>query len=156
MEKYQMFFPCSSSVGISSADYPIPISTNAAEYHMGRSQVYNSFDGERDQSSNWFSGLRSSTDAREDIVNKDNQYYQYQQYSSSASASIIVGADQISSDHQNHRQVTKDSGKKNKGEKKMRNAKYAFQTRSQVDILDDGYRWRKYGQKAVKNNKFPR
>ncbi|KAL0385331.1 UNVERIFIED_CONTAM: putative WRKY transcription factor 75 [Sesamum radiatum] len=43
-----------------------------------------------------------------------------------------------------------------KGEKKTRARKYAFQTRSQVDILDDGYRWRKYGQKAVKNNKFPR
>nr|APR73462.1 glandular trichome-specific WRKY 1 [Artemisia annua] len=50
------------------------------------------------------------------------------------------------------------SGKVNvkKGEKKIRKPKYAFQTRSQVDILDDGYRWRKYGQKAVKNNKFPR
>lgn len=47
------------------------------------------------------------------------------------------------------------SGKK-KGEKKIRKPRYAFQTRSQVDILDDGYRWRKYGQKAVKNNKFPR
>ncbi|RWW02775.1 hypothetical protein BHE74_00030859 [Ensete ventricosum] len=34
--------------------------------------------------------------------------------------------------------------------------RYAFHTRSHVDILDDGYRWRKYGQKAVKNNKFPR
>ncbi|XWS34532.1 hypothetical protein CRYUN_Cryun21dG0046700 [Craigia yunnanensis] len=43
-----------------------------------------------------------------------------------------------------------------KGDKKIRNPRYAFQTRSQVDILDDGYRWRKYGQKAVKNNKFPR
>ncbi|KAL4318081.1 hypothetical protein GQ457_18G022740 [Hibiscus cannabinus] len=43
-----------------------------------------------------------------------------------------------------------------KGEKKIRNPRFAFQTRSQVDILDDGYRWRKYGQKAVKNNKFPR
>ncbi|CAF1785893.1 unnamed protein product [Brassica oleracea var. botrytis] len=42
--------------------------------------------------------------------------------------------------------------KKKKGKKQ----KFAFQTRSQVDILDDGYRWRKYGQKAVKNNKFPR
>ncbi|KAK9010867.1 hypothetical protein V6N11_043734 [Hibiscus sabdariffa] len=40
--------------------------------------------------------------------------------------------------------------------KKIRKPRYAFQTRSQVDILDDGYRWRKYGQKAVKNNKFPR
>ena len=45
---------------------------------------------------------------------------------------------------------------KKKGEKKVRKPRYAFQTRSQVDILDDGYRWRKYGQKAVKNNKFPR
>lgn len=41
-------------------------------------------------------------------------------------------------------------------DKKVRKPRYAFQTRSQVDILDDGYRWRKYGQKAVKNNKFPR
>ncbi|OWM89783.1 probable WRKY transcription factor 56 [Punica granatum] len=39
---------------------------------------------------------------------------------------------------------------------KVRKPRYAFQTRSHVDILDDGYRWRKYGQKAVKNNKFPR
>nr|GMC50872.1 probable WRKY transcription factor 75 [Ipomoea batatas] len=45
---------------------------------------------------------------------------------------------------------------KKKGEKKTRMPRFAFQTRSQVDILDDGYRWRKYGQKAVKNNKFPR
>ncbi|KAK9104118.1 hypothetical protein Scep_020962 [Stephania cephalantha] len=32
--------------------------------------------------------------------------------------------------------------------KRERKERYAFQTRSQVDILDDGYRWRKYGQKA--------
>ncbi|KAI7748505.1 hypothetical protein M8C21_011742 [Ambrosia artemisiifolia] len=48
------------------------------------------------------------------------------------------------------------SGSGKKGQKKIRKPKCAFQTRSQVDILDDGYRWRKYGQKAVKNNKFPR
>ena len=45
---------------------------------------------------------------------------------------------------------------KKRGEKKIRKPKHAFQTRSQADILDDGYRWRKYGQKAVKNSKFPR
>lgn len=45
---------------------------------------------------------------------------------------------------------------KKKVEKKSRKPRFAFQTRSQVDILDDGYRWRKYGQKAVKNNRFPR
>ncbi|CAK9141952.1 unnamed protein product [Ilex paraguariensis] len=32
----------------------------------------------------------------------------------------------------------------------------AFQTRSSEDILDDGYKWRKYGQKAVKNSIHPR
>ncbi|KAF5741179.1 WRKY transcription factor 75 [Tripterygium wilfordii] len=46
--------------------------------------------------------------------------------------------------------------KKKGAVKKVKKPRYAFQTRSQVDILDDGYRWRKYGQKAVKNNKFPR
>ncbi|PIN08355.1 hypothetical protein CDL12_19067 [Handroanthus impetiginosus] len=46
--------------------------------------------------------------------------------------------------------------RKKKGDKGSKKARYAFETRSQVDILDDGYRWRKYGQKAVKNNKFPR
>lgn len=34
--------------------------------------------------------------------------------------------------------------------------RFAFQTRSKEDILDDGYRWRKYGQKSVKNNIYPR
>ncbi|XP_078444988.1 putative WRKY transcription factor 26 [Wolffia australiana] len=31
-----------------------------------------------------------------------------------------------------------------------------LQTTSDVDILDDGYRWRKYGQKVVKGNPNPR
>lgn len=43
-----------------------------------------------------------------------------------------------------------------KGGKEIKQHRYAFQTRSHVDILDDGYRWRKYGEKSVKNNKFPR
>jgi len=42
------------------------------------------------------------------------------------------------------------------GKKKASRPRFAFQTRSVNDILDDGYRWRKYGQKAVKNSAFPR
>ncbi|KAK4801349.1 hypothetical protein SAY86_021836 [Trapa natans] len=34
--------------------------------------------------------------------------------------------------------------------------KIVLQTRSEVDLLDDGYRWRKYGQKVVKGNPHPR
>ncbi|XP_022769724.1 probable WRKY transcription factor 43 [Durio zibethinus] len=40
--------------------------------------------------------------------------------------------------------------------KKTSRPRFAFQTRSADDILDDGYRWRKYGQKAVKNSIYPR
>ncbi|XP_062214759.1 probable WRKY transcription factor 50 [Phragmites australis] len=34
--------------------------------------------------------------------------------------------------------------------------KIAFKTMSHVDVLDDGYRWRKYGKKMVKNSPNPR
>ncbi|XP_031249082.1 probable WRKY transcription factor 43 [Pistacia vera] len=55
--------------------------------------------------------------------------------------------------HSSGSEVKANSKGENKGLKKHR---YAFQTRSQIDILDDGYRWRKYGQKTVKSGKFPR
>lgn len=51
------------------------------------------------------------------------------------------------------------SGKIPSREKKQKKAlqpRVALQTRSETDILDDGYKWRKYGQKAVKNNVHPR
>nr|GEV71974.1 hypothetical protein [Tanacetum cinerariifolium] len=34
--------------------------------------------------------------------------------------------------------------------------KVVVQMRSEVDILDDGFKWRKYGQKLVKGNTYPR
>lgn len=43
-----------------------------------------------------------------------------------------------------------------KKKKREREARFAFMTKSDVDHLEDGYRWRKYGQKAVKNSPFPR
>ncbi|XP_010545308.1 PREDICTED: probable WRKY transcription factor 2 isoform X2 [Tarenaya hassleriana] len=38
----------------------------------------------------------------------------------------------------------------------VREPRVVVQTTSDVDILDDGYRWRKYGQKVVKGNPNPR
>ncbi|XP_074267742.1 WRKY transcription factor 71-like [Silene latifolia] len=45
---------------------------------------------------------------------------------------------------------------KKKGEKKKKEERFAFLTKSDDDHLEDGYRWRKYGQKAVKNSPYPR
>ncbi|CAN1237436.1 Probable WRKY transcription factor 43 [Linum grandiflorum] len=63
----------------------------------------------------------------------------------------------------NHNYSTSDHGKDRKngggGDHRRKSAarpRFAFQTRSEDDILDDGYRWRKYGQKAVKNSAYPR
>ncbi|KAJ4771413.1 WRKY DNA-binding protein 56 [Rhynchospora pubera] len=50
----------------------------------------------------------------------------------------------------------KEKGKSTGRGKKATRPRFAFQTRSANDILDDGYRWRKYGQKAVKNSAYPR
>ncbi|KAK3164075.1 hypothetical protein QOZ80_1AG0012330 [Eleusine coracana subsp. coracana] len=43
-----------------------------------------------------------------------------------------------------------------KARRKVREPRFCFKTMSDVDVLDDGYKWRKYGQKVVKNTKHPR
>ncbi|PIA30963.1 hypothetical protein AQUCO_05300058v1 [Aquilegia coerulea] len=50
------------------------------------------------------------------------------------------------------------SSEKNKMKvrRKLREPRFCFQTRSDIDVLDDGYKWRKYGQKVVKNSLHPR
>ncbi|CAH9109721.1 unnamed protein product [Cuscuta europaea] len=40
--------------------------------------------------------------------------------------------------------------------KKVREPRFSFKTMSDMDVLDDGYKWRKYGQKVVKNTHHPR
>ncbi|CAL4944507.1 unnamed protein product [Urochloa decumbens] len=42
------------------------------------------------------------------------------------------------------------------GHRVVKKPKIIIQTPSEVDLLDDGYRWRKYGQKVVKGNPRPR
>ncbi|KAF2562097.1 hypothetical protein F2Q70_00019011, partial [Brassica cretica] len=38
------------------------------------------------------------------------------------------------------------------GETKEMGHRVAIRTRSKIDVMDDGYKWRKYGKKSVKNN----
>ncbi|KAG2717620.1 hypothetical protein I3760_03G184000 [Carya illinoinensis] len=51
---------------------------------------------------------------------------------------------------------SKKAKKPKKKEKRQREPRVAFLTKSEIDHLEDGYRWRKYGQKAVKNSPYPR
>lgn len=68
-----------------------------------------------------------------------------------------VAARKKQQDHQDNNKSTKTQLKlKNKNAKGQREPRFAFKTKSEVDHLDDGYRWRKYGQKAVKNSPSPR
>ncbi|XP_041993354.1 probable WRKY transcription factor 43 [Salvia splendens] len=56
----------------------------------------------------------------------------------SSSSSFLEGA------------INRDSGREEKREK------VAFKTKSEVEVLDDGFKWRKYGKKMVKNSPNPR
>ncbi|KAF8118575.1 hypothetical protein N665_0004s0056 [Sinapis alba] len=62
-------------------------------------------------------------------------------------------ADDGGKDDQRSQKVVKT---KKKEEKKQREPRVSFMTKTDVDHLEDGYRWRKYGQKAVKNSPYPR
>ncbi|KAF3784974.1 putative WRKY transcription factor 57 [Nymphaea thermarum] len=66
------------------------------------------------------------------------------------------GKDRLAANAQQEKEKRSDRKPKKKGTKREREPRFAFMTRSDVDHLEDGYRWRKYGQKAVKNSPFPR
>ncbi|KAF6991388.1 hypothetical protein CFC21_008474 [Triticum aestivum] len=52
--------------------------------------------------------------------------------------------------------VTARSAESAAAAERPRTERIAFRTRSEVEILDDGYKWRKYGKKSVKNSPNPR
>ncbi|PON95401.1 WRKY domain containing protein [Trema orientale] len=167
MENYQMFFPCSSSSMALSA-YPSVSSSNMESSH------HQAFSGGGSGSGGTNLGLRTHENhhvlMRNDHHQDHDQAMMMMMMINKAGDHRNISPNQhiINQDHDHHDEQGRSSisssaaaghghnGKNKKGEKKIRKPKYAFQTRSQVDILDDGYRWRKYGQKAVKNNKFPR
>ncbi|XP_020252078.1 WRKY transcription factor WRKY24-like isoform X2 [Asparagus officinalis] len=54
------------------------------------------------------------------------------------------------------RKESESEGISGSGNRTVREPRVVVQTTSDIDILDDGYRWRKYGQKVVKGNPNPR
>lgn len=79
----------------------------------------------------------------------------------SSASSEALNDEQIKAEehvhHEENQQKTKKQLKPKKtNQKRQREPRFAFMTKSEVDHLEDGYRWRKYGQKAVKDSPFPR
>ncbi|KAI3994902.1 hypothetical protein MKX01_036603 [Papaver californicum] len=103
--------------------------------------------------------LSGSTTSNLSLGNKNSYSNEHQMINTSVDGVPITGTTTTSSIRENS-QANLDNIVSNKQgndqKKKAKKHRFAFQTRSQVDILDDGYRWRKYGQKAVKNNQNPR
>ncbi|XWS33236.1 hypothetical protein CRYUN_Cryun22dG0064000 [Craigia yunnanensis] len=65
-----------------------------------------------------------------------------------------LGSKQIGVD--DHLGVSAMKMRRIKARRKVREPRFCFKTMSDVDVLDDGYKWRKYGQKVVKNTQHPR
>ncbi|XP_068668531.1 probable WRKY transcription factor 26 [Aristolochia californica] len=69
------------------------------------------------------------------------------------------GGDEFDEDEPDIKRWKKDNeneGLSAAGSRTVREPRVVVQTTSDIDILDDGYRWRKYGQKVVKGNPNPR
>nr|AFX83946.1 WRKY super family protein [Hevea brasiliensis] len=77
---------------------------------------------------------------------------------SSASSEALNDEPVMAADNEEEEQqkTKKELKPKKTNQKRQREPRFAFMTKSDVDHLEDGYRWRKYGQKAVKNSPFPR
>ncbi|KAJ3676477.1 hypothetical protein LUZ60_003889 [Juncus effusus] len=84
-------------------------------------------------------------------------------------SSVTFGDDDLSSQRENGDELDEEvpaakrwkeegenEGSSGSGNRAVKEPRIVVQTLSDIDILDDGYRWRKYGQKVVKGNPNPR
>ncbi|KAG5061842.1 hypothetical protein JHK85_003025 [Glycine max] len=69
---------------------------------------------------------------------------------------LLDQAEEDDDEEEGQQKTKKQLKPKKTNQKRQREPRFAFMTKSEVDHLEDGYRWRKYGQKAVKNSPFPR
>ncbi|KAF8719487.1 hypothetical protein HU200_024210 [Digitaria exilis] len=85
--------------------------------------------------------------------------------SSRLAAGSSFGAEELDDDEPDSKRWRKDGGGDVEGgvvtvvgggNRTVQEPRVVVQTMSDIDVLDDGYRWRKYGQKVVKGNPNPR
>ncbi|XP_020572540.1 probable WRKY transcription factor 13 [Phalaenopsis equestris] len=86
-------------------------------------------------------GSRAAVDNHNNISNMSYSNYAVNPKSDKVGNNLSVGAMRM---------------KNVKARRKIREPRFCFKTMSEVDVLDDGYKWRKYGQKVVKNTQHPR
>nr|AFK46128.1 unknown [Medicago truncatula] len=91
-----------------------------------------------------------------EVLNSQQQPATPNSSSISSASSEAINDEHNKTVDQTNNQLNKQLKAKKTNQKKPREARIAFMTKSEVDHLEDGYRWRKYGQKAVKNSPFPR
>ncbi|CAI9776189.1 unnamed protein product [Fraxinus pennsylvanica] len=92
-----------------------------------------------------------------ELVNNPSSPNSSSMSSSSTEAANDKQSKTVEEEEENDQEKTKQQLKpKKKNQKRQREPRFAFMTKSEIEHLDDGYRWRKYGQKAVKNSPFPR
>ncbi|KAI4349758.1 hypothetical protein L6164_010318 [Bauhinia variegata] len=103
------------------------------------------------------SALKDPSETAKECSEVLNQQPATPNSSSISSASSEALNDDRHKGEQEEQQKTKKQLKAKKtNQKRQKEPRFAFMTKSEVDHLEDGYRWRKYGQKAVKNSPFPR
>ncbi|CAK8564751.1 unnamed protein product [Lathyrus sativus] len=123
---------------------------------------------------NWKSDNLVVTSAASDIVEYDNQFTKLQTQNGIAvegssifsneeeeddqgtHGSVSLGYDAEGDESESKRRKLESYAETSRATRVIREPRVVVQTTSEVDILDDGYRWRKYGNKVVKGNPYAR
>nr|XP_043619323.1 probable WRKY transcription factor 26 [Erigeron canadensis] len=118
-----------------------------------------------------YKGSHSHSKPQNAKKSSSNNFFEAPTDSNHVDSSVSFGEDefdQVSSmsksgdDHDNEPEAKRWKGETESeaisgpGSRAVREPRIVVQTTSDIDILDDGYRWRKYGQKVVKGNPNPR
>ncbi|XP_061344993.1 probable WRKY transcription factor 51 [Gastrolobium bilobum] len=86
----------------------------------------------------------------DDCADQHQEYSRSQSTDSSEKVTFSDASHGFNGATSNNNNIKSKNGiKRNKAEV---NPRIAFRTRSELEIMDDGYKWRKYGKKSVKNN----
>nr|KYP34727.1 putative WRKY transcription factor 51 [Cajanus cajan] len=90
--------------------------------------------------------------ALSDYLMLDDYVDHHQESRSSQSTTESSEKATFSSDATHHGATSKNNKKCKNGNKAGVGPRIAFRTKSELEIMDDGYKWRKYGKKSVKSN----